>query len=483
MKERIKSFVLVLLVIGSICLASITWIDERLWPAGYSLFANIRQWPIIRAFFADDYSAPLNNLGTARKVVIADGAGSSAVFYSSDRIFDRVYGDIKPLMASFLSGDIEAVPRGDLTKDNLREMLNTQVMYAYVNYPVAMSPRLFGRLLGIADTRALSELSSVRDFFLLPAGTDSLELLAVDNETEQIVLYALQYDGVQSLIDMFTDYVEGVDPAHNCTLALEMNLDVDSPDSAVRMTTRLDSFLVFDTASTAETKRAPLAGRNPLADALTDTLEGVTACFGYTPNLLYRYVDSEGTVVYLENDSSLKLYQNGVIEFEALDASHGVPLSGGGSLYEALNAAIRFADNVYSSVLDAPFPMNVSSDLTYDADSRMTFYFDYYSGGTPVVVDIQSGSRTLSHAVEMTVEDKRVVSFRMLLRDYTELPEEQSVMTIYQAIDSIAGAYANADTAVYINDMFLSYREDGAKTTLSPCWTGYVDGKRVIIGT
>ncbi len=483
MKERIKSFVLALLVIASVCLASITWIDERLWPKGYSLLANVRQWPLLNSFFRDDYSAPLNNLGTARKIVIADGAGSSAVFYSSDQIFDRVYGDVKPLMLSFLSGQTQALYRGALTKDDLRDMLNTQVMYAYVNYPVAMPPHLFGRLIGVPNTDKLSELSSVRDFFLLPAGSDSLELLAVDSETEQIMRYALRYDGVQSLIDMFTAYVADVDPDHNCMLALEMNLDVDSPEAAVHMTTLLDSFLVLDSASTAETKKARLSGRNPLSEVAPATLERVTACFNYTPNLLYRYVDSEGTIVYLENDSSLKLYQNGVIEFEALDASHGVSLSGGTSLYEALNAAIRFADDVYASVSDAPFPMNVSSDLVYAADSRMTFYFDYYSGGTPVVVDLQSGSRPLSHAVEMTVEDKSVVSFRMLLRDYTELSEEQSVMTVYRAVDSIADAYAVSDETLYISDMFLSYREDGLKTTLSPCWTSYVDGKRVIIGT
>ena len=58
MKERIKSFVLVLLILLSIWLTSETWIDKRLWPDGYSLFVNVKEWPIIREFFEKAILSP-----------------------------------------------------------------------------------------------------------------------------------------------------------------------------------------------------------------------------------------------------------------------------------------------------------------------------------------------------------------------------------------------------------------------------------------
>ena len=83
MKERIKSFILILLVLCSVGLTSVTWMEEGLWPEGYSLFANFKTLPVIRNFFKETYSQPLENLKKARKIVIADGNGKSSVFYNS----------------------------------------------------------------------------------------------------------------------------------------------------------------------------------------------------------------------------------------------------------------------------------------------------------------------------------------------------------------------------------------------------------------
>ena len=242
MKERIKSFVLALLVLLSIGLTSITWIDERLWPDGYSLFVNVKEWPVIRSFFKDSYSLPVENLSKARKIVVADGLGSSAVFYNGDKIFNDVYGDIANLMSEFAKGGVEVESTTLLTKENVRQMLNEQIMYAYVNYSVAMPARFFCQLMGTAESDAFSGISLVRDFFVLPAGEGSLELLAVDSETENVMRYALKYEKTEVLIDKFMNYAENVDPDNYCIMALQMNMDIVSPDDVVKTKTLLDSW-------------------------------------------------------------------------------------------------------------------------------------------------------------------------------------------------------------------------------------------------
>lgn len=480
MKERIKSFVLILLVLVSIGLTSVTWMDERLWPEGYSLFANVKSWPIIRNFFDNYYSEPLENLKKARKIVIADGNGSSSVFYNSDKAFENVYTDIGHLVSGFLDGSIEITDESQLSKEDLRKMLNEQVMYAYVSYPVATTPKLFSRLMGVSDSESLNRIDAVRDFFILPTGGDSVEFLAVDYEDKNAVRYELFYKGTQDLINSFTNYVAGVDPDHNCTLALEMNLDTVNEDEAVKMKTVLDSFLVLDSASTAKNQRQKISGINPLEKS-SEAADRAIRCFGYNPGSIHRYVDSDGTEIYLENDSMLKIYNNGVIEYEATGSSHGIKISGDGSLYESLNSAVKFAGEVYSEASGADFKVNVSGDLLYASSGEMNFSFDYYFSGIPVTTEVEVGGNKLDHAIEITVEDGYITKVKMLLREYEETDDYLGTLTIYEAIDKIALLYNEKEEPVRIYDIFLSYGEYGSEGVISPVWTGYADGERVII--
>ncbi len=479
-KERIKSFILILLVLCSVGLTSVTWMEERLWPEGYSLFANFKTLPIIRNFFGEMYSEPLENLKKARKIVIADGNGKSSVFYNSDKAFDDVYSDIGTLINGFMSGEIPVSEQSLLTRENLRQMLNEQVMYAYVSYPVASTPQLFGRLMGVSDSESLSGVSAVRDFFILPTGSESLELLAVDYEGTEVYRYELSYGGTDRLISSFTSYVANVDLEHNCMLALEMNLDIADGNEAVKMKTVLDSFLVLDSASTATNKRPEITGHNPLG-ADSGAAERAIERFGYNPESIHRYVDGEGTRVYLENDSMLKIYRNGIIEYEATDPEHGILLSGDGSLYESLNSAIRFAGDVYSSSSGADFKVNVSGDLLYEPSGVMTFVFDYYFSGTPVTADISLGTEKMEHAIEITVEGGYITKFKMLVREYEETGNDVDMMTVYEAIDKIALMYSESTEPIHVADIFMSYAEDGKSGIVSPVWTGYADGGRIII--
>ena len=471
---------MILLVLCSVGLTSVTWMEEGLWPEGYSLFANFKTLPVIRNFFKETYSQPLENLKKARKIVIADGNGKSSVFYNSDKSFENVYSDIGTLVTGFMSGDIAVREKTELTKDNLRRMLNEQVMYAYVSYPVASTPQLFGRLMGVSDSASLSDISAVKDFFIFPTGSESLELLAIDHDSTGIYRYELSYGGTEKLIDAFTSYVANVDPEHNCMFALEMNLDIADGSEAVKMKTVLDSFLVLDSASTATNRRPEIAGSNPLS-ADPGAASRANECFGYNPESIHRYVDGEGTRVYLENDSMLKIFKNGIIEYEATDPEHGILLSGDGSLYESLNSAIRFAGDVYSASAGANFNVNVSGDLLYGQTGEMKFTFDYYFSGTPVTANISLGDEKIDHAIEITVENGNITRFLMLVREYEETENYIDTMTVYEAIDKIALMYSDSTEPVSVADIFMSYAEDGRSGIIRPVWTGYADGERVII--
>ncbi len=463
-----------------IVLTSITWMNERLWPEGYSLFSNVKQWPIVRNFFDSYYSVPLENLSKARRIVIADGEGSSAVFYNSDKTFEKVYGEIGDLMKSFLLGEAKIKSETSLSKENVRQMLNEQVMYAYVSYPVATSNKMFARLMGTQQTDVLKDISAVRDFFIFPTGEESLELLCVDYEDESVMRYEIGYSHTGELIALFSEYIDNVDPEHNCMLALEMNMDILPDDTMVEVSTILDSFLVLDSASTATSNRTTIKSINLLEIEPEENIKKVVSCFGYNPESLYSYVDTEGTTVYIENDSMLKIYKNGIIEFSATDSSYGIALESTGSLYEELNSAIRFAGRVYSAITSQPFNVNVSGELLDESSGEKHLTFDYYCAGTPVTSHVRVGDKTIENAIEMTVSNGYITEFLMLLRDYEETQELDRVITVYEAIDKVA-EYTNSDDPIVIEDIFLSYHEYGNNDFMQAGWTGYTGGNRIII--
>lgn len=480
MKERIKSVILILLVLCSIGLTSVTWMEERLWPEGYSLFTNVKAWPIIRTFFDGYYSQPLDNLKKAGKIVIADGSGSSSVFYNTNAAFEDVYADIGSLISGFLNGEISVSEKTELTRENLREILNEQIMYAYVSYPVATAPKLFYRLMGFPEADAFSGLAALKDFFILPTGANSLELLAVDYEGESVMRYELMYDKTERLIAAFTSYTENVDPEYNCMLALEMNLDVVDEASAVQIKTVLNPFLVLDSASTATNSRAEIYGTNPIENK-PEAVGKVIECFGGNPNSIHRYIDSEGTHVLLENDSMLKIYKNGVIEYEVTGASHGIATDGDASLYESLNSAVRFAGDVYAAASGEDFKVSVSGDILEAPSGIMNFAFDYYFSGTPITTDVTVGGEKMQHAVEITVQNGYITKVRMLVREYAETGNYINTATVYEAIDNVALIYENKMEPIRIDDIFASYREDGAGGIIKPVWTGFADGERFTV--
>ena len=136
---------------------------------------------------------------------------------------------------------------------------------------------------------------------------------------------------------------------------------------------------------------------------------------------------------------------------------------------------------MYSSSSGADFKVNVSGDLLYEPSGVMTFVFDYYFSGTPVTADISLGTEKMEHAIEITVRGGYITKFKMLVREYEETGNDVDMMTVYEAIDKIALMYSESTEPIHVADIFMSYAEDGKSGIVSPVWTGYADGGRLII--
>lgn len=493
LKERVKLIVLVLLIISSVFFTSKIWQSERLWPNGYNLFINPQNWPVISTFFkTDSYSMPLENLSRARKIVASDGQGSRAVFYNSDRKFDTLYGDIRSFFEEYLSGSLTIAQNSTLRQEDLRNLLNDDIIFAYVNYSIAYTPQMFGQVMSVNNTSELKGLSAVRDFFIMPNYTeqeeagyskDMIELLAIDYNTGAVMRYSIKYPNASELILKLINSAKNVDVAHNCNFALEGNMDIKD-DVMQANVPLLAPFVVLDTASTADVKTSSIISKNPLiGDAASLNKENVVRSFNCSPQSIHRYTTRDGTVVYLENDATLKLHKSGLIEYTALDANRGIRLIGteeDDSPYESLNAAIKFTEKIWNYALPGKeLNVCVSSNLLDTDGQSFVFYFDYYYEGTPVFVSVESTSfDKVNHAVEIKMQNGVLTQFRLYLRDFEKQETNKENITIYQAIDEVA---KKVEGEILIDDIFLCYPDNGSGEEQDASWAVKIKGENFII--
>ena len=189
----------------------------------------------------------------------------------------------------------------------------------------------------------------------------------------------------------------------------------------------------------------------PLLSAATCSAESALwSLLGFNPRTNNYYLESDGTQVILEGDSTLRLRPGGVIRYEGSGLSlSDQPFSDAG---EAAEAAGCFLSSLLQSC-------GSSAGLTLRqvsaGEDGWTVDFDYHIGGYPIRRG--DGSRMAT----LTFRGTEVRSLELTLRRFTAGEEGSSLLPLTQAL-AIARRYAGAEVCIgYL---------DGGGETLSAGW-------------
>ena len=111
-KDRVKSIILVLLIIFNLVLAERILVDERLWPTGYNLFN-------IRSVSKNGSDSAAQYLNLPERIIVNTGYQTSRFEYiRSSEEFGRIYETSKNIITSAL-----LKPEKDIFQDFVQDAL------------------------------------------------------------------------------------------------------------------------------------------------------------------------------------------------------------------------------------------------------------------------------------------------------------------------------------------------------------------------
>lgn len=483
--RRTKSLILTCLIISSIVLSAYVWMSEELWPKGYNFFIGLKNNPSVRRiFYSDVYSIPMENLSKPEKIVVTKGEERN-VYYNSDPSFEGV----NKTAIAFLSGVLkdEALVKNRVIvpieewKNVLRndEILDTRSIY--VDFSIEYSPSLFAHMIGIKNTWIGKDVSSLKEFIIAPVGEDAGDVLfyVKGREEDIIYKYLVSYKEKQQISEAISTYTADTDTTYS--YSFELNLDQNSQGigTGVLQKVFIDSMVIMSSNSTTV---PVIYGENPFEAEIADR-GALLQHFQYAAGAPKHYTDYSGVEYFVENYSHFKLHPNGLIEYVADVDGGGIQLpESPATVYEALNKSIEFSENVWRSVVgDVPFSVLVTSDLLENDEGVYKFTLDYYYEGKLVTTAIEGGEfEGMNHAVEIEVKNGKIVRYRHFFRRYETATQIVCTPQI-QALDKIYERFNAQEEEIFINDVYLSYIENGNKSDKAPVWCAEIEGSDSIV--
>ncbi|MBQ8002693.1 MAG: hypothetical protein IJ297_04545, partial [Clostridia bacterium] len=332
-KERIKTSIIIALVINLVFLTVQTWFGSGILGSGWPYF-SFSDLPFVRLFYRDSFvSVPKENLSKPRKIVVNDGE-LWVPYYNTDEAFDNLNENTSLILKSLLSGNIEK-EREISYQDWLTRLVEPSV---YVEYPIAVAPRMLAMVLNTSFEHLPSEINIMHDAIIIPAGEDSVYVAIRDANTNEAYEFLIKDENIsfpQEVLAMYTDkyrrdgYYE---------FAFSTLLSEGLGEGNVKVS---DLVLFSDNESTYRDIRA----FNPLGSDHGEILQS----FSFKPKPVRQYRDDSGADNYVENYATVTISPDGYIEYRAVDSDKGIDLGEyDENDYEILNRAIDFADTVWS---------------------------------------------------------------------------------------------------------------------------------------
>lgn len=480
-KARLKSILLVGLIFSSIVLTCYMWFSEKLWPGGYNFFASM---PF--SFGREQVQSTLTkeSLSDPQRIVVTN-VGNRSVYAPDTDEGAAVVQTVKEILKATLSS-AESMPA---IEEEWNGALKSKSMH--VVYPVAYDGRLFANILGVQQNNPA--IKTAKEFVISTGDIVSSDIgvYSRDALTGEIVKIPVKWDKEQLETQIEQTAMDSIG---NYSYSFELHFDDHVLDptkvelqqqdgtAAAQQPAYLESdVLIMPLRSTGRM----IKEINPLFDNEYNRgmIEDVLRQFGFNTIGARKYMESDNSIVYVENYGTLKFHSNGLIEYKAVNPEKGISLNGAtsGASYGSILACVDFVNTLWNRALPGQrLNLNISSDVVDVRSRDFTLTMDYYAEGTAVCMEIpmNNAHEAMHHAVEIQVMDNRMVSYRQVMT-YFE-PTEETVR-MGSAIDALDSLFAdNQWQGETISDLYLTYILNGS-SLWQPMWAAKAGNQVVTV--
>ena len=425
------------------------WFDEKLWPEGYNFFSHVKN--SFSSHQSNDKVFSPNEEVLKPAKIILNNSGNHTLYTKSSVQYQSVVTQINEILK--LSAIVEA--EGSVTGDEWNNLLKSKS--CYFSYPVIYD-------YAFLQSQILNKYTNVSGYcreFLIgfdPRVSSVVYLYSKDAKSESVSKKKINYDciNLKSIIDTTASL-------GNNYYSFELNFDKQKNDS-------VDQPIIIDSDVLISITPKDLYEINEInifKDISTNEnlYSQVLSEFGFNTSTIRKYIESDNSIVFVENFATLKLGSNSLLDYKSVENSGGIKI-GGNSTYESINSCITFVNNI-SNVLFSKQEMyyEISSDISDINSKTYTLYFDYYINDNMVVINEDRYSQ--SHAVVVEVVSGKIVSYKQICNEYTAT---EKIVNIPSAIDAIDSLYSSHQTGDVITDIFTAYSFDSSINKFAPCW-------------
>ena len=468
-KERIKSAILVLLVLNCLQLMGQIWFNnKKLWPSGYNFFNSIqnsRFTNALRLLF------PLPNgketdkpyLGTVRpsKIVLSSG-NARDVYYPGEEKYDSAYLQVGKIFESLTSS--QSVRTSSISVDDFNTLLQGKSIYLDFGFSL--------------DPGSLSETFKKNFTSVLPNSFNTSDIIITGDTLTKESIVCMLDSSANLAVKFFVDYrgdevIKYIDSStfgksQDKVFAFELKLDRPLKDAKIVQRILLDSRVLL---SINDEEFETFEALNPL-ESDSSAFDNIVSALGYTPSVLRKSVAQDGTASYVENSATIRISPTGVVEYSAVETEKGIPLQNGMyAPYLAVSQVTKIAEQIFSAVGIEQLPdLHLVSDLKATEDEYV-IKMNYTYGGIPVVS--QLNSEGIRNALYAKVERGYITAFKLIIRTFNKL-DETSVLgpciaggTKIGALDILVQQIGREET-LEIQDVYKCYNSEAG--TSSAMW-------------
>lgn len=461
-KERLKTFLLVILVASSIILTVDMWFKEKLWPDGYNFFSDITNFTKSND---KSYYLSKETISNPEKIIVNN--------FETRNLYTHTSKEFTEIVNPIMSVVKQSISTAEFNEANEADW-NTALTLGsvYISYPVAYDTALLCKILDVTPLNAKTK--SLKEFIIVPSAIQNSSAVSVytkDYTSKKVynTVITSSAESINKIIDTYS-----VDSLNLLPYSFELKFDEnESLNVEQKVVIEPTVTLSLDTSNLAV-----LESTNYLNDIYYDNelSKRMLNSFGYnTTNTKGSHVDSNNTAIYVENFSTLKVYDDGLVEYKSIDSSKGISLtnSSNASLYDNFIACIEFVNNLWDNTLPGePLNINLTSDIVSNSDGKsFKVTMDYYVNGTLVVC---SGDY---HGIEITVENGKITEYKQFFNKFNPIDE---YVTNGSSIDAMDNLFADKTVENgSISQLNIVYINQGKYW--KPTWVAKLNGNNKII--
>ncbi len=424
-KKFVKNFLLIGSVLLTLVLVCQLWFSSYFLPGGYDFFVSGFQRHIVNplvGFFrqmgGDGFSQNLQALFKPEKIVVNIASDRRVITEEKEGYLDFcVLTD--SILEKLFSGEWDIKSKTVVDMEAYTAVLRGKSIY--VDYGKNCDYRLFSfGVCGELNNRLAEDIGAVRGYVIsLQDGImNDISIYIADQKSGNVVRYTVEAAKTEIEEQMKQFLAESVADG-TTSYSFELNFHKEQENAT--------SKILFDPLILMELTPVLVQGiaeRTPdefVGGVSEELLNTVLRTFSINTRTMWHYTELTDARVFVENDATLTLHPDGVLEYQTVDNGRGLELSAdktGYDIYAATDDAMRFVTQLCGHFSPELLEnLRIQTDMTDETETPGVYRicFDYQVGGIPVRHRNGDG---FAHTIEMKIDNGYLKSYRQYVTYY-----------------------------------------------------------------